>query len=604
MDIFKLHAEIVGDYQSYIESFINIRDEEISEEVNRALSDGRLWPEPLLQFNPAFKTVTDIAKLTAEKAFSPILADVFWDTRSGDPYRLYLHQVRALELGASGQDFVVTSGTGSGKSLTFIGTAFNHLFQTNSAGSGIQAVFVYPMNALINSQVEELDKYAQAYEQRTGKPFPIRYAPYTGQQTDDERDPHRENPPDILLTNYMMLELVLTRHRESTIRQSIFDNLRFLVFDELHTYRGRQGADVGLLVRRIRAKSKHQPLCIGTSATMVSGEASLADQRRKVADVASRVFGAHFQLDQIVNETLDRSFKLDSPTQADLVAAIRSDVPLAEDTATLIAYPTAIWLESNVALLEKEGELVRNTPLTRTEIVAQLAADSGVDKEACERHLTDVLQWISAVNVQNNDSPYTFLPFKLHQFFAQTGSVYTSLDQGAERIITLEPGRYKVDSAGRRPIFPNVFSRASGESFLCVYKNSRDRVLTPREFDDQDLQNAAVTPGYVIVGDDIWNPAEDWESLPESWFKISKSGDVSIVRKYADRIRASFPSTKLELIPTHRGCHIVAGSCPAPCFLILQQDSSSMHKQANVQSSLNLGMKEGVRQRRSRPFRF
>ena len=80
----------------------------------------------------------------------------------------------------------------------------------------------------------------------------------------------RENPPQILLTNYMMLELLLTRVQERPIRDAIYQNLRFLVFDELHTYRGRQGADVAMLIRRIRAQCKQHVTCIGTSATMVS----------------------------------------------------------------------------------------------------------------------------------------------------------------------------------------------------------------------------------------------------------------------------------------------------------------------------------------------
>ena len=86
----------------------------------------------------------------------------------------------------------------------------------------------------------------------------------------------REHPPQILLTNYMMLELLLTRLRERPIRDGIYENLRFLVFDELHTYRGRQGADVAMLIRRIRAQCGQSVVCIGTSATMVS-VGSLAD---------------------------------------------------------------------------------------------------------------------------------------------------------------------------------------------------------------------------------------------------------------------------------------------------------------------------------------
>ncbi|NQU25460.1 MAG: DEAD/DEAH box helicase [Candidatus Nealsonbacteria bacterium] len=538
MDIFQLHSEIVRDYRSYIESFINIRDDKIREVVERSLLGGRLWPEPMLQFNPAFETVADISEVIDQGLLSKELKDIFWDMRSGEPYRLYQHQLKALKLGAAERDFIVTSGTGSGKSLTFIGTVFNHLFKTNSFGSGVQAVFVYPMNALINSQVDELDRYAAAFEKRTGTPFPVRYASYTGQLREDDREPLRESPPDIFLTNYMMLELILTRHREHVIRDSIFEHLRFLVFDELHTYRGRQGADVGMLVRRIRAKSTHQPVCIGTSATMVSGDSSVEEQKQEVANVASQIFGAQFESEQIINETLTKSFSPESPlpSREELTKSVETSVDFDAGPEHLSSNPGAIWLESRIALTEKDGDLVRNVPRTFLEIANSLSEDTGHSVDHCSTHLRDLMQWINLVNERNPDSRYTYLPFKLHQFFAQTGSVYTSLSQADDRIITMEPGIFKTDDRGKTPIFPNAFSRGSGHAFICVYMDTRERQLLPREFNDTELESASRIPGYVIVGEDVWNPAEDRESMPESWFKVSKSGEVSIVKKYEDRI--------------------------------------------------------------------
>ena len=221
-DIFKLHDQIVSDYQSYIQSFININDPEIREIVEKELKKGKLWPEPLIQFNPAFATYGEVTQLVDQGILNEQLANVFRDEKSGSPYKLYKHQVDAIQLGIDGRDFIVTSGTGSGKTLTFIGTILNHLFQTKSFNTGVQAVLVYPMNALINSQVEELDKYARAYKDRTGNPLPFQYASYTGQLKEDDRVKWRENPPDLLLTNYMMLELILTRHREHPLRDSIY----------------------------------------------------------------------------------------------------------------------------------------------------------------------------------------------------------------------------------------------------------------------------------------------------------------------------------------------------------------------------------------------
>ena len=123
------------------------------------------------------------------------------------------------------------------------------------------------MNALANSQMEELKKY------RGMMPGAFTFARYTGQEDDEERLRIADSPPDILLTNFMMLELILTRY-DAECDRTIVKNcqgLNFLVLDELHTYRGRQGADVAMLVRRLREHlNAPNVFCIGTSATMRS----------------------------------------------------------------------------------------------------------------------------------------------------------------------------------------------------------------------------------------------------------------------------------------------------------------------------------------------
>ena len=145
-----------------------------------------------------------------------------------------------FRLGSSNQSFIVTSGTGSGKSLTYLGTVLDQLFKAGPR-KGIQAILVYPMNALINSQIEELKKFEQNYLESSGEQLPFTFAQYTGQTAQETRDHINESPSNIILTNYMMLELILTRQSEKRMRDAIFSNLSHLVFDELHTYRGRQG---------------------------------------------------------------------------------------------------------------------------------------------------------------------------------------------------------------------------------------------------------------------------------------------------------------------------------------------------------------------------
>lgn len=420
MNVLDTHARIVSDYQTYIHSFLNIADPTIRAVVHEELNRGKLWPEPLLQFNPSFEMAGSIGDLTRPGTLHPALADIF------KGYSLYRHQVEAIQLGTAGKDFVVTSGTGSGKSLTYIGSIFHHLLSKPGA-PGVAGVVVYPMNALINSQFVEFTRYKDNYEKTTGSAFPISFGQYTGQEDEEARVRMRDDPPQILLTNYMMLELLLTRARERPIRDAIYEHLRFLIFDELHTYRGRQGADVAMLIRRIRARCSFEPTCIGTSATLVS-VGSTASQRKQVADVAAKLFGRPFSPEQVVNETLARSLALsgDLPSRDALAGAIERGIGADDGLEQLRAHPVAVWLENRVALEQCDGDLVRRKPQRIAEIVATLAVDSGQPEARCREHLADLLHWISAVNqrLQDTGQRYTVLPFKVHQFISQTGSVY------------------------------------------------------------------------------------------------------------------------------------------------------------------------------------
>ena len=107
----------------------------------------------------------------------------------------------------------------------------------------------------------------------------------------------------------LMLELLMTR--QNPLDRAVIANahgLEFIVLDELHTYRGRQGADVAMLVRRVgdRLCPDHQPICIGTSATMAS-EGSESDRAIAVASVASRLFGTTISADAVIDESLARA---------------------------------------------------------------------------------------------------------------------------------------------------------------------------------------------------------------------------------------------------------------------------------------------------------
>ncbi len=533
MDIFKVHKNIVAEYESYIKSFINIKNEKIRDIVEKELSLKKLWPDPLIQFNPSYETGDNIEKLISDNIIEKDTGNIF------KGFNLYKHQVEAIKLGVTDTDFVVTSGTGSGKSLIYLSTIFNHIIKNPASSKGLKAIIVYPMNALINSQSEEIKKFANNYKKNTGNDFPVSFGQYTGQENEDERKRLKANPPHILLTNYMMLELIMTRSGEQVFRESMSENLKYLVFDELHTYRGRQGADVSMLIRRIKTHASNKITCMGTSATMVSDENStIKEQKTSVANVVSKIFGSPFSVNQIVSEYLIPSLLTAGKkvSAAEIKSALSKDININASETEFKSNPLSVWLESEVALDIKEGIYVRHKPMTFNNISKALSAYSDTGLDTCKDKLLQIFQWSINLNAKE-DKPSAYLPFKLHQFISQTGTVYTTLEQDENQYITLEPGVYKKIDDVKKNIYPVVFSRVSGSEFICVYKNYANNKLEPREFKmnvDEDEEESE--GGYLIPELDSWNPDEDASNLPDTFYKSDSKGNRKLKKEYLKRI--------------------------------------------------------------------
>jgi len=123
MDILSFHHQLIANYQEYIRSFLNIKDARIADAVNSGLEDKKLWPEPLIQFNPGYAKGNSFSNLSQEGIIHKELEHAFGNLN------LYKHQEEAIRLGHAGTGFVVTSGTGSGKSLTYLATIFDYVFR-------------------------------------------------------------------------------------------------------------------------------------------------------------------------------------------------------------------------------------------------------------------------------------------------------------------------------------------------------------------------------------------------------------------------------------------------------------------------------------------
>ncbi len=523
MDVFDLRSRLVEDYARYTRSFIKIADTRVKAMVDGALEDGALWPEPLLQLNPTFLPGGTIDDLVADGTLHPECKRIFRIDKSdsdhtGKKLLLHAHQAEAIRKSKEGKSYVLTSGTGSGKSLTYIVPIVDHVLRRGS-GQGIQAVVVYPMNALANSQSEELKKFLEK-GYGAGR-SPVKFARYTGQEKADEREAIRSSPPDVLLTNYMMLELLLTRREDRALIQAA-QGLRFLVFDELHTYRGRQGADVALLIRRCRmAFGGHDIICIGTSATMAS-EGSSIDQKREVAKVAQTLFGTAVDETQVIGETLERAtpdlnWSRRDELRQSLTSALASPDGVPANYESFRSHPLASWIETTFGVQTEDGtgRLIRQHPrrLRGPESAATELADfTGADPELTYDKLRAFLLRGSELR-RSESSRFPIFAFRLHQFLTRGDTVWATIEPESGRHLEFSKLVAKPGEP-EKTLFPLVFCRQCGTAYYRVstFTDAQGRGLAPRE-DRREEGVDAHTGGYLYVSSVTPWPSGDGQSL-------------------------------------------------------------------------------------------
>lgn len=541
MDVFALRSRLIGDYAEYVRSFIAIRDPRIREQVDRELTAGRLWPDPLIQLNPTFESAGTIDELVAEDVLHPECRRIFQRDKEpggggGKPLLLHRHQVDAIRAATTGKSYVLTTGTGSGKSLAYIVPIVDAVLRAGP-GRGVRAVVVYPMNALANSQAGELEKFlCRGYPE--GKP-PVRFARYTGQETEEERQAIITRPPDVLLTNYVMLELLLTRPRERQLVQAA-RGLRFLVLDELHVYRGRQGADVAMLVRRAREAFAAPDLqCVGTSATLAT-EGSYGEQRAEIGRVAGKLFGAPVDPDRVIGETLRRAtpeVDWSVPSEAArLRERLASGAAPPERYDDFVADPLSSWIETTFGI-EREpggGRFRRVQPQSITGAdgaAARLAALSGVPADVCAEAIATQLVASYGSGHRHPETGFPVFAFRLHQFISRGDMAYATLESEAERRITLH-GQVFVPGDRERRLLPLVFCRECGQEYYCVGAVEQDgaRRFVPRELSDR-LRDEIGEAGFLFL--DAENPwpsgtAEELDRIPEDWIEDAPRGGTRV----------------------------------------------------------------------------
>lgn len=226
-------------------------------------------------------------------------------------YLPYVHQQIAFNCltGDDGRSTLIATGTGSGKTECFLYPILEYCYQ-HRGESGIKALIIYPMNALATDQSKRIAEliwtspelrgnvtagmYVGGYEQN-----PNRMMSEDNVITDHET--MLASPPDILMTNYKMLDYLLVRPKDAALwKENNPDTLKYIAVDELHTFDGAQGTDLACLLRRLKSRlwtPGGYLCCIGTSATMGS-----KDNGKSILQYAEEIFGEPFEDEAIVTE--------------------------------------------------------------------------------------------------------------------------------------------------------------------------------------------------------------------------------------------------------------------------------------------------------------
>lgn len=313
-------SRIIEDsYRGYIESTIHFSDAALQKQLNTLLkTPGYLSKGPYLEAAPPYLGKASTRELVNEGILSERMMELGGgNLEAFDPDRkLYDHQVRAIKLAQTGENIIITTGTGSGKTECFLLPILNDIlreFEQTGPQPGVRAMILYPMNALANDQLKRLRGLLSN--------APITFGRYTGDTPNSQaeaeeawakenpgkhraenelisRQVMRNTPPNILITNYSMLEYLLLRPEDSAFFSGAFGaTWRHIAIDEAHIYSGALGTEIAYLLRRLKARiaanadSVPQVQCYATSATI--GSKSTEDLER-ISRFAEDLFGERF----------------------------------------------------------------------------------------------------------------------------------------------------------------------------------------------------------------------------------------------------------------------------------------------------------------------
>ncbi len=325
----KASKAIKEEFANYIDTAYRLRDPLLRSQFESSL-ENFVSNGPFLEMNSVFEKGHSIASLIDEGVLSPLFAELESGHRPGVPpvlplnRPLYRHQEKAIRQIVGGNNAVITTGTGSGKTNCFLIPVINELLrekEKETLGPGIRAMIIYPMNALANDQVKNLRKILMDYpditfgvynggtENKEEDAISLYRSMFAGETIEKlrdvlpnelvSRDRMKETPPNILFTNYAMLEHLLFRPADDVIFSG--SSFRYVVLDESHVYSGATGIETSMLLRRLKARIHDggDVQFILTSATLGTGPGSDDD----IVRFAKNLTGSFFNESSIIRSS-------------------------------------------------------------------------------------------------------------------------------------------------------------------------------------------------------------------------------------------------------------------------------------------------------------
>lgn len=479
MDPIETKKKIQDDYIEYLESILEVRDKEINKRVDSALKRSKFVKGPYLEATLPFRSGKSLKELAEEgilsKEFERISEDIHYERA------LYKHQDDAVrKIAGDDKNIIVATGTGSGKTECYMIPIFNYLMrekESGNLGSGVRALLLFPMNALANDQVKKIRQLLRNYPE-------ITFGRYTGEtewrKKEDEvrreykaehgeeplenemltRSRMQETPPNILLTNYAMLEYLLLRPKDS----ELFDgenakSWKYIVLDEAHTYKGSNGTEIAILLRRLKERihrnSDRKLTCIATSATLGDESAKEA-----LASFAENIFDEKFDVKDIVtSDRIERTVSNGmAPFSPEDYTRIKNESDrLSDEEKSRYLYKELVN-DSRIISIQK---VLKQKPMNAEEIANRVFNDIEDEKVRFTSFVTLVEL---ATCAKKDETSNALLPARYHLFIKSLEGLFISLYPKKEVYL----GRHAsvVNDTGKVAAFELANCQNCGQEYL------------------------------------------------------------------------------------------------------------------------------------------